>query len=258
MTDNANEARSDTPWYKTFFGEDYLQIYDFLTPERTEREVEGIVNLLAVPPGSAILDLCCGHGRHSIALAKRGYQVTGLDLSEVFLQHAHSEAEAQGVQVRWVHGDMRNIPFENEFDAVINIFTAFGYLENEDEDQIVLQQVHKALKPGGLFLLETRNRELLIRDFDPGDVFRYENGLIVLEERDFDLSTDICNVKVTMIHPDGKRREYSHAARMYTLRDYVRMLAAARLSIQAYHGGLNGSKLNISSGRLVIIASRPV
>ena len=249
---------SDAPWYQTFFGEDYLRIYDFLTPERTEREVEGIVSLLALPAGSAILDLCCGHGRHAIALAKRGYRVTGLDLSEVFLQHAQSEAEAQGVQVRWVHGDMRNIPFENEFDAVINIFTAFGYLENEDEDQVVLRQIQKALKPGGLFLLETKNREWLMRNLDPSEVIRYENGLIVLEERDFDLLTDICNVKVTMLHPDGNRREYSHAARMYTLRDYVHMLATAGLQIQAYYGGLDGSKLSLSSGRLVVIASRPV
>ncbi|HEX6477707.1 MAG TPA: class I SAM-dependent methyltransferase [Ktedonobacteraceae bacterium] len=247
---------SDTPWYKTFFGEDYLQIYDILTPERTTREVEGIANLLALPPGSAILDLCCGHGRHSIALAKRGYRVTGLDLSEVFLQHAQSDAEAQGVQVRWVHGDMRNIPFENEFDAVINIFTAFGYLENEDEDLLVLQQIQKALKPGGHFLLETKNREWLMRNFDTSEVIRYENGLIVLEERDFDLLTDRCNVKVTMIHPDGYRREYSHAAHMYTLRDYVHMLAAAGLPLQACFGGLDGSKLRLDSSRLVLISSR--
>jgi SAM-dependent methyltransferase len=248
---------NDTPWYKTFFGEDYLRMYDFLTPERTEQEVDGIVNLLALPPGSAILDLCCGHGRHAIALAKRGYRVTGLDLSEVFLQHAQSDAEAQGVQVRWIHGDMRNIPFENEFDAVINIFTAFGYLESEDEDLLVLRQIHKALKPGGYFLLETKNREWLMRNFDTSEVMRYENGLIVLEERDFDLLTDRCHVKVTMIHPDGQRHEYSHAAHMYTLRDYVRMHEAAGLPLQAYYGGLDGGKLKINSGRLVVIASRP-
>lgn len=247
---------NDTRWYKTFFGEDYLRMYDFLTPERTEREVEGIVNLLALPPGSTILDLCCGHGRHAIALAKQGYRVTGLDLSEVFLQHARSEAEAQGIQVRWMHGDMRNIPFENEFDAVINIFTAFGYLESEDEDQLVLQQVHKALKPSGHFLLETKNREWLMQNFDTSEVIRYENGLIVLEERDFDLLTDRCNVRVTMIHPDGQRREYSHAAHMYTLRDYVRMLETAGLLLQGYYGGLDGGKLRMNSSRLVVNASR--
>ena len=150
---------NEIPWYKSFFGEDYLRIYDFLTPERTQLEVDGIVKLLALPPGSAILDLCCGHGRHAVPLAKRGYRVKGQDLSAVFLQHAQAASEAQGTQLRLIQSDMRNIPFEKEFDAVINIFTAFGYLESEEEDQKVLQQVHKALKPGGLFLLETLHRE---------------------------------------------------------------------------------------------------
>src|SRR2546427_9467293 len=125
---------TDTPWYKTFFGEDYLRLYEsVLTPERTQREVDGIVNLLALPQGSRILDLCCGHGRHAIPLAQHGYQITGLDLSERLLERAEAEAEAQGVNIRWVHRDMKHVPFENEFDAVINVFTSFGYLENEDE-----------------------------------------------------------------------------------------------------------------------------
>ncbi len=245
---------SDTPWYKTFFGDDYLRIYDFLTPERTEHEVEGIINLLALPPGSSILDLCCGHGRHALALAKRGYQVTGQDLSEVFLHHARAEAEAQGVKIRWMQSDMRNIPFENEFDAVINIFTAFGYLENEEEDQKVLQQVYKALKSDGLFLLETMQRESLIRNFAPNEIARHADGLIVLEERNFDLLTSRCNVQVTMLHPDGQRTGYNHAVRIYTLTELVRMLAAAGLQVQAYYGGLDGSKLSLTSRRLVVVS----
>ena len=161
----------DSPWYKTFFGDDYLRIYEpILTPERTQRDVDGIVNLLALPQGSSILDLCCGHGRHAIPLAQRGYMVTGLDLSEVFLREAEKEALAKAVHVDFLHADMRNIPFENEFDAVINIFTAFGYLENQDEDQQVLNQVYKALKPGGLFLLEIIHREGLIPTRVPGDI----------------------------------------------------------------------------------------
>ncbi len=245
---------SDTPWYKTFFGDDYLRIYDFLTPERTEHEVEGIINLLALPPGSSILDLCCGHGRHALALAKRGYQVTGQDLSEVFLHHARAEAETQGVKIRWMQSDMRNIPFENEFDAVINIFTAFGYLENEEEDQKVLQQVYKALKSDGLFLLETMQRESLIRNFAPNEIARHADGLIVLEERNFDLLTSRCNVQVTMLHPDGQRTGYNHAVRIYTLTELVRMLAAAGLQVQAYYGGLDGSKLSLTSRRLVVVS----
>src|SRR5690348_1277225 len=95
------------PWYKTFFGADYLQMYTFLTPERTEREVEGIVTLLNLPAGSALLDLCCGHGRHTIALARRGYQVSGLDLSPCFYSRPGPRPSERRVQVRWVESDMR-------------------------------------------------------------------------------------------------------------------------------------------------------
>src|SRR5258708_12984111 len=107
--------------------------------------------------------------------------MTGQDLSEVFLHEAQVQADAQQVQVRWVHSDMRTIPFELEFDAVINIFTAFGYLENEDEDQKVLQRVYKALKPGGLFLLETVQRNGLIRHYPSQSIIRHPYDLIDLK-----------------------------------------------------------------------------
>jgi len=248
---------SESPWYRTFFGEDYLRIYQFLTPERTEREVEGIVKLLGLPKGRAILDLCCGHGRHTVSLAKQGYRMTGQDLSMVFLKHAREAAEAQGVAVQWVESDMRQIPFEEEFDAVINIFTAFGYFESEEEDQRVLHQVSKALKPGGLFLLEMMQREFLMRNFAPSLIDRHADGLIVLEEREFDLLTSRSNVLVTMIFPDGERREYRHAARVYTLTELVRMLALAGLHVQACYGGLDGSELSLNSRRLVVVARKP-
>src|SRR5437588_5494257 len=193
---------SEAPWYQVFFGEDYLRIYAF-PPEWTERQVEDIVTLLALPAGSTILDLCCGHGRHAIPLAQQGYRVTGQDLSEVFLQRARAAAVAQHVQVRWVHGDMRTIPFENAFDAVVNIFTAFGYLESDDEDQRVLEQVHKALRPGGRFLLETMHRDALVRGFQPFGVMRHEGGLLVTEERHFDQLEGRAVVRVTLLYPDG-------------------------------------------------------
>ncbi|MGZ3646948.1 MAG: class I SAM-dependent methyltransferase [Ktedonobacteraceae bacterium] len=248
---------TDTSWYKTFFGEDYLRLYEpILTLERTQREVDGIVNLLALPHGSSILDLCCGHGRHAIPLAQRGYKVTGQDLSEVFLHEAEKEAMAKGVQVHWLHGDMRNIPFKSEFDAVINIFTAFGYLENQDEDQQVLKQVYKALKPGGLFLLETLHREGLMRHFSPHMIEHYPEGLIVLEERSFDLLTSRSKVKITMIYPDGRQKEYGHAARVYTLTELAQMLTRAGLQVKAYYGAWDGSELTIDGFRLILLAQK--
>ncbi|MBI3973420.1 MAG: class I SAM-dependent methyltransferase [Chloroflexi bacterium] len=251
----------ERPWYETFFGEDYLRIYDpFLPPERTAQEVDGIVRLLGaagLAEGSAILDLACGHGRHAVPLAQRGYRVTGQDLSEVFLRRAEVHARAQGVDVRWVHGDMRHIPFEHEFDAVINIFTAFGYLESEEEDERVLREVHKALKPGGLFLLETMFREALMRQYQPHGISRRDDGLIVLEERRFDLLTNRNHVRVTLISPEGRRTEYTHAARIYTPAELVHMGAAAGLELAADYGGLDGSPLTLNSRRLVLVWRKP-
>ena len=248
---------TDTPWYKTFFGEDYLHLYEpVLTSDRTQRDVEGIVNLLALPQGSSILDLCCGHGRHAIPLAQQGYKVTGQDLSEVFLREAEKEALAKGVHVDWLHGDMRNIPFEDEFDAVINIFTSFGYLENQDEDQQVLQQVCKALKPGGLFLLEILHREGLMRRFSPHMIEHYPEGLIVLEERSFDLLTSRNEVKITMIDLEGGRKEYKYSHRVYTLTELVQMLAVAGLQVKAYFGAWDGSALTIDNFRLILLSQK--
>ena len=116
---------AELPWYREFFGEEYFRLFDgALTPERAAREVEGIVDLLSLPPGSQILDLCCGHGRIAIPLALAGYRMTGLDLSELFLERAQADAAAAGVSIDWLHGDMRSLPFEAAFEEGKPIFQA--------------------------------------------------------------------------------------------------------------------------------------
>lgn len=249
---------SDTPWYESFFGKDYLRIYaPFLPPEKSEREVHGILTLLNLPPGSAILDLCCGDGRHTLSLARQGYQMTGLDLSMELLERARAAAEEQNLSVRWVHGDMRQLPFEQEFDAVINIFTSFGYLPNEDEDQKVLQQVEHVLKPGGLFLLETVYQPRVMRAFTPHGVTRYDDGLIVVEERRIDPFGSRNEVHISMFFPDGRRNEHYQSIRIYTLSELTRMLNIVGLHLQAYYGGLDASLLTLDS-RLVILSQKSI
>ena len=227
-----------------------------LTPERTAEDIKGIITLLALPPGSTILDLACGYGRHAIPLAEQGYRVTGLDLSAQFLELARSEAAARGVAVRWVHGDMREIPFADEFDAVVNMFTAFGYLESDDEDQRVLHQVAQALRPGGRFLIELIHRESLMRRFAPTGITRLDDGTLFLEERRFDLLTSRNEVRVTMLDPDGRRRAQHHSVRIYSLTELARMLAAAGLQVEAHYGGVDGSALTLDSRRLAILSRK--
>ncbi|GCE46479.1 methyltransferase family protein [Thermosporothrix hazakensis] len=247
---------AEKPWYESFFGEDYLRIYaPFLPPERSQMEAEQIIKLLQLPPGSKVLDLCCGYGRHTLPLARQGYRMTGLDLNDYFLQQARAAAREQDLQVRWLHGSMRHIPFHDEFDAVINIFTSFGYLENDEADLEVLQQVHKALKPGGLFLLETVHQARVLRSFAPHGIIRYQDDLIVLEERQIDLLKSRYNVQISLLFPDGARREHQQSMRIYTPTELSEMLSFVGLPIQAAYGGLDGRPLSMDS-RLTLVCRK--
>jgi 2-polyprenyl-3-methyl-5-hydroxy-6-metoxy-1,4-benzoquinol methylase len=109
-------------WYREFFDDLYLRVYQPLeAPKQVRREVDFIVKALDLPAGAKVLDLCCGQGRHSLELARRGFQVVGVDLSEALLYAARKRAESEGLSVTFLHCDMREIDFAGEFDAVINI-----------------------------------------------------------------------------------------------------------------------------------------
>ncbi|GER85872.1 methyltransferase type 11 [Dictyobacter vulcani] len=247
----------DTQWYESFFGEDYVRLYmPFLPHTKTLQDIEAVIKLLHLKPGDSVLDLCCGYGRHALALAHYGCQVTGLDLSPVLLARAQSNAREQNLQLRWLESDMRNIHFSDEFTAIINMFTSFGYFSSDDENQKVLQQIARALKPGGLFLLETSYQPRVIRTTAPHGIIRYPDGLIVLEERHVDLLTSHNEVRITLIEPEGKQRQHFQSIRMYTLTELARMLSTAGLELQAYYGDLDASPLTLES-RLVIISQKP-
>ncbi len=260
MSTSADQNMPVEPWYTTFFGADYLRIHEaYLFPERTQWELTGMLALLraaGLPEGATLLDLACGQGRHAVPLAALGYRVTGLDLSPVLLGRARAAARASRLAVRWVRGDMRRIPFASEFDAVINIFNTFGYLATEAEDAAVLRAVRDALKPGGVFLLETVSRDAILRHFMPAAVDHLADGTLVLQEQAFDLQTSRLAVTMTLIEPDGARRTYTQSIRIYTPTELCRLHEAAGLQVEAVFGGLDGSPLTLDSLRLVVLARR--
>src|SRR5205809_101964 len=144
------------------FDEDYLYFYEeLLTPERTASEVELVWKLLELEPGLELLDLACGHGRIANPLAERGVRVTGLDATPHFLELVRADALERGVEVEYVEGDMRSLPWTERFDRVLCWFTSFGYF-GDDENRQVLAEVSKALKPDGLFAVELNNRDNLL------------------------------------------------------------------------------------------------
>ncbi len=246
-------------WYQTFFDEFYLRQYGpALTDELSERQVDEIIDRLGLEPGAKVLDLACGHGRHAIRLAQRGMEVTGLDLSEVFLERARTDAQAAGVDVRWVRADMREIPFEGEFSAAVNIFTAFGYFEDDEEDARVFSAVSRALAPGGRLLLDTIHRDNLAGRYQSRMFERYEEeDVLVLHDHTLDLVSGRIEDRVQVIEKGELLPERRTSVRLYTVPEYRRMLEAAGMELEAAYGGLAGKPLTLESRRVVVVGRKP-
>ena len=270
----------EAPWYVRFFKGDYLRVYGHtLQQDRTDLETQFAIHALDIQPHHRILDLCCGQGRHSIALAKTGLSVTGVDLSEEMLAIARSNADVALVSpvrgkcdprtadgssaeggLTFRQADMRHLPddLKNRFDAVINMFSSFGYLESEEDDQQVLHQISKVLKPGGKLLMDLLNREWVIINNEEYDWHQHDDGRVVLEHRELDLQTSTNHLTYTEILPDGTRREMSDLhMRLYTLTELAKMLAAAGLTLETVYGGFRGEEYGVNTRRMIVVASNP-
>ena len=251
---------SRVPWYSEeagFFGPGYLKEYaDTLSQERTLKEVDFLEKILVPKKRMKILDCPCGHGRHSVELARRGYDVTGQDLNGFFLEEANRAAMSAGVSVNWNKGDMRKIPLENEFDIVLNLFTSLGYLESDDEDQKVLDAIAKTMKYGGKFVLDVINRDRVVQNYMSNFWAKHSDGSILLTEAKFDHVTGRNNERRTRIDVDGNREDFLLSLRMYTVVELIKMLRKAGLSLRETYGDYNGEPLTFGSNRFILIAKR--
>ncbi|MBA2572340.1 MAG: class I SAM-dependent methyltransferase, partial [Gemmatimonadetes bacterium] len=173
-------------WWADYFDETFVELYrSFLTPERTRREVRGLLKLLELRPGAAVLDLACGWGRHSVELARRGYTVTGLDWSPTLLAHARRRARRARVEIEWVQGDMRELPWTERFDVVLSLFSSLGYFLSDEEDLRVLRSGRRALRPGGHLVLETMHRDHVVTHYAERDWWEAPRELTVWAEREW-------------------------------------------------------------------------
>jgi SAM-dependent methyltransferase len=250
------------PWYNEkagFFGEHYLKTYTdagILTEERTQQEVDFLEAVMGLEKGARILDLACGHGRHAVELARRGYKVVGQDLNSFFLEKAKEAAKGARVQVQWIQGDMREILFEREFDAIVNLFTAFGYLETDEEDEKVLRQVAKALKLGGKFVLDVMNREWVMRNYQARDWQEFPDDSVELYDRSFDFATSRSHERRLYIHPDGSKEDHNVVLRYYTLQEVVAMCQRSGLRFREAYGTFAKEPYSLNTQRCIVVAEK--
>ncbi len=245
---------SDPEWPVAFFDDDYLKIYlPQLTEERTRQELDFIESGLALSRGAPVLDLACGIGRHAIGMALRGYEVTGVDFYPRYLEIAAERAQAASATVKWMMGDMRALHFERAFDGVYSYFTSFGYY-SDVENEKVLANIARALRPGGRFLIEMANRDWILTHPQQRTWTQSEDGSLLMEDVSLDLRSS--RVRSRLIHMQSETG--ARVMKEFELRAYTCAELTARhgLEVKEVWGGADRSGYSTESRRLILLAER--
>ncbi len=243
------------PWFETIFDERYPELFAPLEGN-AEEEVEEIVRLLRLAPGAAVEDLGCGRGRHAIPLARRGYEVTGVDLSDKMLRLARTQSETDGVRVEWVRADMRTFCRPGAFDACLSLFTSFGFFSDK-ENQKVLDNVGASLKSGGRLLLDLRNAGKGLARLDDLDETReIASGTLRMSMR-YDHASRRARARHVLTRRDGIRIASAFDVRIYSGEELSAMIEQAAMRVTNIFGSLSGAPFDDESARMVLIALRP-
>ncbi len=228
-----------------------------INPDRAEKEVEGVLDLLQPSAGSHILDWCGGYGRHSLPLAKMGFKITLLDFAPNHIAMAQKIIREQKVEVNTVCQDFRETPASIQADYAINLFTSgISYLSEQDDLKALLA-LHAALKPGALFMLDTMNLLWIIRNYkSDGGWISDDGSQRLLQVREFDPTTNRIKEKLVFWERNGRDREHYIEHRMYSARGLSRILRLAGFEPIKFYGGFDGRPLTMDTQRLIIISER--
>ena len=217
-------------------------------------EVEEIITLLNLTPECRILDLCCGPGRHSLALARRGFHVTGVDRTTFYLKKAKEKADSQGLNIEFIEDRMECFLRPESYDAALSLFTSFGYFEDPEDDQRVLLNIHGSLKKNGKFLMHLMGKEIMARIFRERD-WHEENGTLILEERK--VSNDWSWSENRWIVLRGQtRKDFKFAHRIYSAVELLALLKESGFTSVHTYGDLEGSPYDHKAQKLVIVAEK--
>jgi SAM-dependent methyltransferase len=240
------------------FGDDYLFFYEeSIDDDHSDSDTEEILGLLGLDPGGTVLDAPCGHGRLARRLARAGLRVTGVDVMPAYLEQARSESAlppgAPGA-VTYLEGDLRSLPVEGPFDAVVCWLNSFGYYDDADCHR-VLAEFHRVLRPGGRVAIDTMHHDGGVRHFTPAPdavvVQRGDDTMVELST--FDPITGRMVVQRT-VHRDGVRRQASYFVRLPTPPEWVTWLEEADFRDVTFRAG-GGGPLELDSWEMVVVAT---
>jgi ubiquinone/menaquinone biosynthesis C-methylase UbiE len=249
-------TRRSPEWWASYFDAQYLKEYvPLFALERDREEAARLMEVLALPSGSRVLDVPCGQGRHAHLLAEAGFDVDGLDYSEDLL--AIAKRRGTGKTLRYTRGDMRKLPrgWSGRFDAVVNLFTSFGFFVDPRDDVTVVREMARVLKPGGILVWHGGSRDGVMAKFLARDWWQANDGTMIGHQRSFDPLSGVLTVHSTWRGPktSGSRE---HRIRLYTATRLTELFAAAGLVVERAYDGWKDRPLRRASSEMVLVARK--
>ncbi len=237
--------------------------------EETSEEVEGLLNIFSehhVKEKGKILDLACGMGRHSVQLAKKGYNTVGVDISPSYIKRAREYADEMGVsdKAEFIIGDMKKVgellkDRKNSFDAAVNLFTSMGYWDEETDIQI-FKQVIELTKLDGILVIHTVNRDYIIKNFQSRDITYGGKGMVTILERRLNLENS--RLFNTWKYYREKDKHLEHLStieldhRIYSLHELKKLVLESGWRFQISYGNYQMHPLTTDTFASIIIAKK--
>lgn len=217
-------------------------------------EIDGVLNLAKPAPGAAILDLCCGVGRHSVELARRGFKVTAVDRTERYLAKARAKAKDANLHIEFLKGDSREFVRSESFDGAISLFTSMSYFEDQIEEKRLVENVCQSLRPGGFFVIDIMGREIIQRILKGKD-WNELGGAFLLEK--IQPSEDWTRMDNDWIYLKGSVRiDFKLRLHLYSAESLSSILESCGFQKPAVFGGLSGVPYDSNARRLVLVARK--
>jgi SAM-dependent methyltransferase len=213
------------------------------------------MELLALPSGARILDVPCGQGRHAHLLAEAGFRVDGLDYSRFLLDRA--KERGTGPSLHYTRGDMRKLParWTGRFDAVVNLFTSFGFFTDPVDDARVIAEIGRVLRPDGVFVFHGGSRDGVMSRFLARDWWKSDDGTVIAHERSFDPLSGILSIETTWEGPSGSGTR-EHRLRLYTATRLAELCLDAGLIVHEAYDGFRDRPLMRGSSEMLLVARK--
>ena len=242
---------------KTFFQRFWPKVAVAVTASRPQKDgdILPLLRRLRIRRGARVFDVPCGFGRHAVLLARRGYRVTGADIGREVLAEARRRSAEAGVAVDLRRLDMRKLRFHGEFDAVLNLFTSFGYFGDEGDAQ-VLRGFYRALRPGGWVALQMINRDFVMRHYRPRGRTKLPGGMLLRETVSMDWATSVIRTRWVVSKGRTTWRGETNL-RIYSAHELARMLRAAGFARISAHSNFSGAPLTFDHQWQLLLGQKP-